>query len=197
MTPSALPQRCWRPLDEVKAYIEKFPDGVDLTQLHKKVNCYGVLKRKDKELVINHLEQRESILVIKAKPINHVGREKTFLRHKKYGYPRDIEGYVYPVRDKKPEPQKTIEMKKPEVKPMTLDAKASPEALRKQAEELLKAAEKAEREANENDLFNKKLAPVKLEILQSVGAVQRKFDELMDCMGTLEKAAQKLKEISA
>ena len=73
----------------------------------------------------------------------------------------------------------------------------TPAQLRKEAEELLKAAEDAENEARGNDIFNKKLAPVKLEVLQAVGAVQRKFDEIMDCVGTLEKAAQKLKDLTA
>lgn len=195
MTPN-LPQKLWRPLSEVKSYVEKFPDGVFLADVKNRVGGFKTLKTKEQSELLEFIRSRENILVLPCKKVN-AKRTTMMLRHKKFGFPKVIPGYVYPVRDKNPEPQKPIEIKKPEVKPMTLDAKASPEALRKQAEELLKAAEKAEREANENDLFNKKLAPVKLEILQSVGAVQRKFDELMDCMGTLEKAAQKLKEISA
>lgn len=78
MTPSALPQICWRPLAEVKAYVEKFPDGIDLTTLESRVNTYSKLSRKDKQKLITHLEQRESILVIKANKTGKVGRPKLF-----------------------------------------------------------------------------------------------------------------------
>lgn len=73
----------------------------------------------------------------------------------------------------------------------------SPESLRKQAEELLRAAEEAEKKRNETDFFNKKLQPVKLEICQAAGKMQRKLDEFIDCMDEMNKAIQKLKELSA
>lgn len=73
----------------------------------------------------------------------------------------------------------------------------SPESLRKQAEELLRAAEEAEKKRNETDFFNKKLQPVKLEIFQAAGKMQRKLDEFIDCMDEMNKALQKLKELSA
>ncbi|MBG6243385.1 MAG: hypothetical protein EKE20_17025 [Candidatus Symbiopectobacterium sp. Dall1.0] len=78
---------------------------------------------------------------------------------------------------------------------MSKDIDISPASLRRKAEELIRAAEEAEKKATENDAFNKKLAPVKLDILQAVGAVQRKFDELVDCIDVLEKAANRLKEM--
>ncbi|EFA7897291.1 hypothetical protein C3V05_001708, partial [Escherichia coli] len=72
----------------------------------------------------------------------------------------------------------------------------SPETLRKQAEELLKAAEIAEKKRQEDDVFNKKLAPLKLEILQAAGKMQLKLDEFIDCMDEMNKAVQKLKELT-
>lgn len=198
MTPSTLPPKLYRPLAEVKSFVEKMPDGVTLTKLSNKVGAFGSLNKKEKDSLIEFLEQRESVLVIQAKPLNSKN-VMTFLRHKKYGYPAAIPGYVYPL--KHPQAQKavaTAEPPKQQEKPMeTLSMPASPEALRKQAEQLLRAAEAAEKKRNENDLFNKKLQPVKLEICQAAGKMQRKLDEFIDCMDEMNKAIQKLKEISA
>lgn len=197
MTPSILPQKLWRPMAEVKAYVEKMPNGVKSSVLRNKVGAYSSLSTKERNLLLRHLNERESILVFEAMAVG--GKNATtFQRHKKYGFPKDIPGYTYPIPkrpiltlQKEPEPQPI-----PEEVTMT-ESKQTPESLRKQAEALLKAAEAAELEARDNDNFNKKLAPVKLEVLQAVGAIQRKFDDLMDCVGVLEKAAQKLKELSA
>lgn len=198
MTPATLPSKLYRPLAEVKSFVEKMPDGVTLTKLSNKVGAFGSLSKREKDSLIEFLEQRESVLVIQAKPLN--GKNvMTFLRHKKYGYPATIPGYVYPL--KQPTTQKavaTAEPPKSKEKPMeTLSMPATPEALRKQAEQLLRAAEAAEKKRNENDLFNKKLQPVKLEICQAAGKMQRKLDEFIDCMDEMNKAIQKLKEISA
>ncbi|EMU6951705.1 hypothetical protein WOB16_004904, partial [Escherichia coli] len=45
--------------------------------------------------------------------------------------------------------------------------------------------------------YNKKLAPLKLEILQAAGKMQLKLDEFIDCMDEMNKAVQKLKELTA
>lgn len=73
----------------------------------------------------------------------------------------------------------------------------SPEELRKEAERLIREAEEIDRKRNESDVFNKKLAPLKLEICQAAGKMQRKLDEFIDCMDEMNKAIQKLKDISA
>ncbi|WP_142478617.1 hypothetical protein [Klebsiella oxytoca] len=198
MTPSTLPTKLYRPLAEVKSYVEKMPDGVALSKLSNKVGAFGSLTKREKDNLIEFLEQRESIIVIQAKPVN--GKNTmTFLRHKKYGYPSSIPGYQYPI---KPLPQKAVAsvqppQSKPEPAMETLSMPATPEQLRKQAEQLLKAAEEAEKKRNENDFFNKKLQPVKLEICQAVGKMQRKMDEFIDCMDDVNKAIQKLKDITA
>lgn len=199
MTPSALPQICWRPLAEVKTYVEKFPDGVDLTTLESRVTSYSSLSRKDKQKLITHLEQRESVLVIKANKTGKVGRPKTFLRHKKYGYPKEIPGYAYPAKKAQTPPVQTQVIQQPQQeKEMSEPSQPkSPEALRKEAERLLKEAEEYERKRNESDVFNKKLAPLKLELGQAAGKMQRKLDEFIDCMDEMNKAIQKLKEITA
>lgn len=195
MTSSILPQKLWRAMSEVKAFVEKMPNGVKSSVLKNKVGAYGSLSTRERNVLLNHLNDRESILVYEAIAVG--GKNATtFLRHKKYNLPEEIPGYVYPV-PKRPvlTLQKDTESRqKPEVT-MT-DTKQTPESLRKQAEALLRAAEEAELAARNNDNFNKKLAPVKLEVLQAVGAMQRKFDDLMDCVSTLEKAAQKLKNLS-
>lgn len=193
MTPSTLPQKCWKPLDDVKAYVGRFPDGVDLTMLNAKVCSYATLPKKEKLKIIDHLRQRESIDVIKLKKEPGAGRHQTILRHKKYNFPHAITGEVAKNNsDHLAENEQQI--KEPA---MTLSMPNSPEAIRKEAERLLQQAEEMERKRNDTDLFNKKLAPVKLEICQAAGALQRKTDEFIDCIDTLNKAIQKLKDLSA
>lgn len=201
MTPATLPTKLYRPLEEVKSFVEKMPDGVTLTKLSNKIGVFGSLNKREKDSLIEFLEARESILVIQAKPVN--GKNvMTFLRHKKYGYPSSIPGYVYPLE----KPSQSIKSsplvistpeKTPEPEMETLQLPTSPEALRKQAEQLIKAAEEAEKKRSETDFFNKKLQPVKLEIGQAVGKLQRKVDEFIDCVDEVNKAIQKLKELSA
>ncbi|AJW29000.1 hypothetical protein Z042_26310 [Chania multitudinisentens RB-25] len=199
MTPSTLPNKLWRAASEVKSFVEKFPDGVILADVKSKVEAYKALNRKEQYALMDFLQARESILMLECRPLS-AKHPIIMLRHKRFGYPKTIPGYEFPLcplpkiaLNNQPSPNDT----KPKEQVMAQEIKATPELLRKQAEELLKAAEKAEKQASESDLFNKKLAPVKLEVLQAVGAIQRKFDEMMDCMSTLEKVAAKLKELSA
>lgn len=93
-----------------------------------------------------------------------------------------------PREDSKEEPE-TVIVKKPTTQ--------TAEAMRRQAAELLKAAEEAERLSNQNDLFNKRLAPVRLEVLQAVASVQKQFDGMVDAMAVLETSIKKLRELSA
>lgn len=112
MTPAILPSKLYRPLSEVKRFVEKMPDGVTLTKLSNKVGAFSTLSKREKSNLIDFLEKRESILVIQAKPVT--GKNMmTFLRHKKYGYPASIPGYIYPTKPVQtknsviePEPQK-------------------------------------------------------------------------------------------
>ncbi len=198
MTPSTLPSKLYRPLAEVKSFVEKMPEGVTLTRISNKVGAFGSLSKREKDSLVEFLEQRESILVLQAKPLN--GKNvMTFLRHKKYGYPNSIPGYVFPLKAQSAQKAvATAEPPKPQDKPMeNLAVATTPEALRRQAEQLLKAAEEAEKKRSETDFFNKKLQPVKLEVFQAAGKMQRKLDEFIDCMDEMNKALQKLKELSA
>lgn len=198
MTPSTLPSKLYRPLAEVKSFVEKMPEGVTLTRLSNKVGAFGSLSKREKDSLIEFLEQRESILVLQAKPLN--GKNvMTFLRHKKYGYPNSIPGYAFPLKAQPVQKAvATAEPPKTQDNPMeNLAVATTPEALRRQAEQLLKAAEEAEKKRNETDFFNKKLQPVKLEVFQAAGKMQRKLDEFIDCMDEMNKALQKLKELSA
>ena len=244
MTPSTLPQKLWRPLAEVKNYIEKMPDGVKLNDVSRKVENFGKLSTKEKKQIVDFLGDRESVIVLKMKKAGG-SYGVTLLRHKKYGYPQSddarmvikkvaskscskcllekpisefyvnnskIGGYQsfckecvkastherswkkdenYAKRIVNPPSQEEVEMT------TETTASVSPESLRKQAEELLKAAEVAEKKRQENDFFNKKLQPVKLEICQAAGKMQRKLDEFIDCMDEMNKAIQKLKDMAA
>ncbi|HCR0070224.1 TPA: hypothetical protein ACM2XI_004707 [Enterobacter hormaechei] len=244
MTPSTLPQKLWRPMAEVKNYIEKMPDGVKLLDVSRKVEVFGKLSGKEKKQLVDFLGERESIIVLKVKKVGG-SNGMTLLRHKKYGYPKsDEETEVAKntgikrcskCKEEKPETEFYANNSMPDglqsyckecVKASTRDrswkkdenyakritnqpaaketdmsaqtsTNISPESLRKQAEELLKAAEAAEKKRNESDLFNKTLSPLKLEISQAAGKMQRKLDEFIDCMDDMNKAIQKLKELSA
>ncbi|EBZ0015912.1 hypothetical protein ABN36_18220 [Salmonella enterica subsp. enterica] len=192
MTPATLPQKLWRPVAEIKRYLEKMPEGVTLKTLSHKVGGFGSLSKREKASLVAFLKQRESVLIIQAKPVN--GKNLiTFLRHKKYGYPQSIPGYVYPIKAPAlvAAPEKTTE----EAKPMETIT-TTPEALRRHAEQLLKAAEEAEKRRGEAGAFNKKLAPIRLEIGQAAGKMQRKLDEFIDCMDEMNKAIKKLKDLS-
>lgn len=69
--------------------------------------------------------------------------------------------------------------------------------MRKEAEELLRQAEEAERASEQSDFFKKRLSPIKLELLQAANSIRTHLDGLIDGMAALEKAADKLKEITA
>lgn len=72
----------------------------------------------------------------------------------------------------------------------------TPEELRHQAQELMRAAEEAERKLNDRTEIKKQLEPLRLEVLQAYGMASRKFDELVDAMADMEKAVHKLKQIT-
>ncbi|EFS9905589.1 hypothetical protein HWF18_003112 [Salmonella enterica] len=72
----------------------------------------------------------------------------------------------------------------------------SPEALRKQAEQLLKAAEEAEQKLQANTFISSVLSPVRLEIYQAAEKMQQKLDEFIDCMDDLNKAINKLNDMT-
>ncbi|MCW2255765.1 hypothetical protein M2263_001856 [Providencia alcalifaciens] len=241
MTPSTLPNKLWRSLGEIKRYVEKMPEGVPERDLKNKVSAFGALNGKERLQLVEFLESRESILVLRA--IKHGNKKPTnILRHKKYGYPKSIDGYEYPIQKKqktktcsrckteKPLTDfhvnntkndgrqsyckecdikhcqsrdwtsgdnygKKLTIKKP-IEGENMTNPSSPEQLRKQAEELLKAAEQAEKnQATEKwkTEFKKEFEQQKLEVMQAVGMVNRKFDELMDAVSSLGKASEKFK----
>lgn len=73
----------------------------------------------------------------------------------------------------------------------------SAKQMREEAEELLRQAEEAERASEQSDFFKKRLNPIKLELLQAANSIRTNLDGLIDGMAALEKAADKLKEITA
>lgn len=69
--------------------------------------------------------------------------------------------------------------------------------MRKEAEELLRQAEEAERASEQSDFFKKRLAPIKLELLQATNTIRTNLDGLIDGLAALEKAGEKVKELIA
>ena len=87
-----LPNKLWRPLAEVKNFVEKMTDGVRLPQMSQKVKSFASLSRKDKDILIRYLNERDCINVIQARPLSG-GNLTTFFFHQKYGMPSSIPGY--------------------------------------------------------------------------------------------------------
>lgn len=87
-----LPNKFWRPLAEVKNFVEKMSDGVKLPHMSQKVKSFANLSRKDKDILIRYLNERDCIHVIQARP-NNGGNLTTFFYHHKYGLPEKIVGY--------------------------------------------------------------------------------------------------------
>ncbi|EAY3826981.1 TPA: hypothetical protein ACV406_003004 [Salmonella enterica] len=160
-------------LSRVKRYVEKMPEGTTLTQLSQKVPAYSQLNKKDKEILIGII--RDSGLLV----VTHDGRATT-LHHPKFGHKA--------INIVASAPLVTEE-------PAVIKKTVTPEELRKQAEELIRAAEEAEKKINDRSEIKKQLDPLRLEVLQSYGMASRKFDEFVDAMADMGKAVQKLKQI--
>lgn len=92
MPSNSFPQKLWRPLAEVKNYIEKMPQGVTMTMLSQKVSTFGALNKKDKDTFIECASGRESIKVFKARS-KGAKLATTFFIHQKYEIPTHIPGY--------------------------------------------------------------------------------------------------------
>ncbi|ECF1925509.1 hypothetical protein ACOIPX_005505 [Salmonella enterica] len=155
----------------IRRYVERMPEGATLTQVSQKVRAYARLDKKDKETLIGIIRDNSLLVVIDD------GRATT-IHHPKFGHK------AIPVMT----PAKPMEP------PVTVND-VTPEELRKQAEELLRAAEEAEKKAIGRAEVKKQLDPLKLEILQSYEMASRKFDDFVDAMADMGKAVQKLKQI--
>jgi len=95
-----LPNKLWRPLAEVKNFVEKMSDGVRLPQMSQKVKSFASLSRKDKDILIRYLNERDCINVIQARPISG-GNLTTFFFHQKFGLPSSIPGFDWDGRPPK------------------------------------------------------------------------------------------------
>jgi uncharacterized protein YaaN involved in tellurite resistance len=131
------------------------------------------LQKKDKELLVEIIRENGMLLVVGD------GRTTTF-HHPRFGHQAVTNAVEEETVTENTVIKKTV----------------TPEDLRKQAEELIRAAEEAEKKAGDRAEIKKQLDPLKLEILQSYGMASRKFDEFVDAMADMGKAVQKLKQLS-
>lgn len=76
----------------------------------------------------------------------------------------------------------------------TIPAAMTPAALRKQAEELMKAAEAAEQRELSSAL-RETITPLQLKIAKSVALLQKHVDGLVDAMSELERASEQLRKV--
>ncbi|KAB7710978.1 hypothetical protein GBN32_10200 [Plesiomonas shigelloides] len=162
-------------LSRIRRYVEKMPEGATLTQISQKVKAYSMLDKKDREKLVSIIRENGQLVVANE------GRTTT-LHHPKFGYAAVCA----------PQSSATAKLEDKTVvkKPVT------PEELRQQAQELMRAAEEAERKLSDRAEIKKQLEPLKLEVLQAYGMASRKFDEFVDAMADMGKAVQKLKQIT-
>ncbi|HEE9631283.1 TPA: hypothetical protein R8E83_003564 [Escherichia coli] len=166
------PPRLQKALSCVKRFVERQPAGATLTQLQNKVSAYHQLKIPEKKQLIEIIRETGILCVVEN------GRLMT-LHHPKFGH----------------ESASQITQKTPVENNMNSVKKVTPEILRQQAEELIRAAEEAEKKSASREEVRRQLDPIKLEILQGYGMASRKFDEFIDAMAELGKSVQKLKTL--
>lgn len=154
----------------VKRYIEKMPEGANLTQITKKVAAYRQLSRRDKDALIEVIRAVGTLCVVSE-------GKATVLHHPKFGHKSTA-----PVAPKKQE--------------IPVEKKITPEQLRRQAEELIRAAEEVEKKTSDRAEIKRQLDPLKLEIFQAYGMASRKFDEFIDAMADMGNVVEKLKQIA-
>lgn len=68
-TPSVLPQKLWRPLAEIKNFVEKMPDGVRLTEVTKKVKTFAELSGKERNQLIDFINGKASLYLRSEKKV--------------------------------------------------------------------------------------------------------------------------------
>jgi len=211
MAVNSLPNKFWRPLAEVKNFVEKMSGGVKLPQMSQKVKSFAMLSRKDKDILIRYLNERDCIHVIQARPYSG-GNLTTFFYHHKFGLPDVIPGYDWsgrkakitmPVEDvptalPEPEPESETEPvyevvpEEPEDdeaetetetgKPTVTDeTNNNAETLRKRALEMLLEAETAERSRLEGVLT----AEVKPKIDDFIQRLNQANDAVQSTLDTL------------
>ncbi|WP_240775856.1 hypothetical protein [Nissabacter sp. SGAir0207] len=81
--------------------------------------------------------------------------------------------------------------------PVLKALKHTPAELRRQAEEMLRQAEMQERETQEKDMFQKRLGPIKTDLLRAAHKLRNAADELIDAMAEMEQATDRLKNLTA
>ncbi|QCR38814.1 hypothetical protein C1N62_21930 (plasmid) [Nissabacter sp. SGAir0207] len=62
---------------------------------------------------------------------------------------------------------------------------------------MLRQAEMQERETQEKDMFQKRLGPIKTDLLRAAHKLRNAADELIDAMAEMEQATDRLKNLTA
>ncbi|PLR29635.1 hypothetical protein CYR55_22680 [Chimaeribacter californicus] len=62
---------------------------------------------------------------------------------------------------------------------------------------MMRQADLAEQQSQENDLFNKRLGPIKTDLLRATHNIRTSMDSLIDAMSDLEKGMDRLKALTA
>lgn len=154
-------------IESIYKYLERFPDGLTLTELSQKVWRYSSLRRDQKLLVLDELRSRGMLKEELSR--NRNGKMKTTVI-----------------------PSATIKKECLPAKKAIL----TPDEIRKKAAEMALLADELEK-ANKEPGLKRQLDPVRLEIFQSMGAANRSLDDLIDAMAALQDSVNKIKAISS
>ena len=203
-------------IKEIKNMLNHAPDGLHLSAILLRSKRLPMLNKSEQDRVISELLSSGAILARGdvsdpefihrrhvAPPV--VDRSPTVEREGALAY---IDLPKIPRAKPKQEPH---HHKKQETNTMPLTAHraqkatlntiippavTSAEALRKQAEELMKAAEAAE-QRERNSAIRETVGPIQLQIAKAVVATQKHVDGLVDAMSDLEKASEALRKALA
>jgi len=217
-----LPPKLQRHLSELKTYVDRHADGVSLPQVKRKVSSLQTLNKKELEILVNFVRTRENIHVYTVYRTGAPGQESVYFRHARHGDPiapfaHQLTSPVKPEANKASfirewgaplEPVETVikkecyqdmpKAKEEVVAPMNaVNLKVSASELRRQAAEMMRQADLAEQQSQENDLFNKRLGPIKTDLLRATHNIRTSMDSLIDAMSDLEKGMDRLKALTA
>ena len=203
-------------IKEIKNMLNHAPDGLHLSAILRRSKRLPMLNKSEQDRVISELLSSGAILARGdvsdpefihrrhvAPPV--VDRSPTVEREGALAYidlpkiPRAKPKQV-PHHHKKQETNamspKSHSTQQAVLNTTIAPAMTSAEALRKQAEELMKAAEAAE-QRERNSAIRETVGPIQLQIAKAVVAVQKHVDGLVDAASELEKASTLLRKALA
>lgn len=199
-------------IKEIKNMLNHAPDGMHLSAILRRSKRLSVLNKSEQDRAISELLSSGAILA------RGDVSDPEFI-HRRHVTPPVVDippiveregalAYIDPPKIPRAKPkQEPRHHKKQETNTMTLTAHSAqqvtlntatppfmtPAALRKQAEELMKAAEAAEQREMSSAL-RETITPIQMQVAKATVAVQKHVDGLIDAASELAKASELLRK---